>query len=221
MINYFNFKQFDDEFLVTNDLGKYAFLNKKDFIDLVKNRVDSDSETGQILAERGFIHNGSQQGFIDDTIHLMRDSKNYVFLPTSLHIFVVTNACNMNCIYCQANNGTVKPHDMMFAETAEKAVDIALSAPSNSLTFEFQGGEPLLNFPVIKHIVEYTEAHKGCKDIEYTIVTNLTLIQDDMIDFFEKYCISVSTSLDGFRELHNRNRPIFPGMEHLTMYFGE
>lgn len=211
MINYFNFKQFDDEFLVTNDLGKYAFLNKKDFIDLVKDRVDSDSETGQILAERGFIHNGSQQGFIDDTIHLMRDSKNYVFLPTSLHIFVVTNACNMNCIYCQANNGTVKPHDMMFAETAEKAVDIALSAPSNSLTFEFQGGEPLLNFPVIKHIVEYTEAHKGCKDIEYTIVTNLTLIQDDMIDFFEKYSISVSTSLDGFRELHNRNRPNISG----------
>ncbi len=142
MINYFNFKQFGNEFLVTND------LNQKDFIDLVKDRVDSDSETGQILTERGFIHNGSQQGFIDDAIHLMRDSKNYVFLPTSLHIFVVTNACNMNCIYCQANNGTVKPRDMMSAETAEKAVEIALSAPSNSLTFEFQGGEPLLNFPV-------------------------------------------------------------------------
>lgn len=59
--------------------------------------------------------------------------------------------------------------------------------------------------------MEYTEAHKGCKNIEYTIVTNLMLIQDYTIDFFKEYNISVSTSLDGFRELHNRNRPYISG----------
>ena len=211
MINYFNFKKFDDEYLITNDLGRYAFLEQKDLISLIKNQVDSSSPVGKMLADNHFIHNGSEQGFIDDILHLMRDSKSYVFLPTSLHIFVVTNACNMNCVYCQANNGSVKPKDMMTADIAEKAVDIALSSPSNSLTFEFQGGEPLLNFPIIKHIIEYTDQHKGCKNIEYTIVTNLTLLEDYMLDFFVEHDIIISTSLDGFEALHNLNRPYLSG----------
>lgn len=211
MINYFNFKKLGDEYLITNDLGRYAFLNKKDLINLIKDQVDISSPVGQMLANDHFIYNGSEQGFIDEMLHILRDSKSYVFLPTSLHIFVVTNACNMNCVYCQANNGSIKPHDMMTCETAEKAVDIALSSPSNSLTFEFQGGEPLINFPVIKHIVEYTDQHKGSKEIEYTIVTNLTLLQDYMLDFFVEHNIIISTSLDGFKELHDRNRPYLSG----------
>ena len=55
----------------------------------------------------------------------------------------------------------------MTCETAKKAVDIALQSPSNYLSFEFQGGEPLTNFETIKYIIEYSKENKGNKNIDY------------------------------------------------------
>ena len=111
----------------------------------------------------------------------------------------------------KANNGTVKPTGFMDEETAEKAVDIALESPAKYLSFEFQGGEPLLNFRVIKHIVEYTEQRKMDKLIQYSVVSNLTLLTDEMISFFQKYQVCISTSLDGHALLHDYNRPYRDG----------
>jgi len=91
-------------------------------------------------------------------------------------------------------------------ETAERAVDIALQSPERMLNFEFQGGEPLMNFPVMKHIVEYAEAHKGIHEITYSVVTNLTLLTDELMDYFKENDIRVSTSLDGPDHVHNANR---------------
>lgn len=94
----------------------------------------------------------------------------------------------------------------MSFETAEKAVMTALQSPEHYLNFEFQGGEPLLNYPVIRHIVEYAEKNKQAHSIQYSVVTNLTLLSDEMLDFFEQYDVRISTSLDGNSELHNANR---------------
>lgn len=96
-------------------------------------------------------------------------------------------------------------------EIAEKAVDIALQSPTKCLTFEFQGGEPLLNFNVIKHIVEYAECKKENHIIEYNIVSNLTLITNEIISFLVQYKFGVSTSVDGSKALHNVNRPFKGG----------
>ena len=117
----------------------------------------------------------------------------------------------MSCVYCQANNGIECSHLVMNKEMAEKAVDIALQSPEQSLCFEFQGGEPLVNFEIIKHIVEYTEIHKGRHEIAYTVVTNLTLLQDEMLDFFTQHCFGISTSVDGNEFVHNNNRPYADG----------
>ena len=94
----------------------------------------------------------------------------------------------------------------MSKETAKKAVDIAVQSPTDYLDFEFQGGEPLLNFEVLKYIVEYAKSISH-KKINFSVVTNLTLLTPDMIDFIKKHNISVSTSLDGDEVLHNTNRP--------------
>ena len=184
MLNYFRFREFKDDYLITNDLGRYAFITKNELKDLVDGKIDPESPTGKRLMDGMFLFEGSAPAFIQKCTHLMRDSKNYVFRPTGLHIFVVTNACNVNCVYCQANNGITKSADLMTREIAERSVDIALSSPANDLSFEFQGGEPLINFDVIKHIVEYAEKNKGEKGISYSLVSNLTLLTDEMIEFF-------------------------------------
>ena len=206
MINYFNFKKFDDDYLITNDFGRYMFVSKQELKSLLTGTVDSTSEFGRKAIDRMFWYDGSLQAFSEHTIPYMRDSKNYLFSATSLHIFVVTNKCNMQCIYCQAQNGQSIPNGMMNKETAQKAVDIALSSPSKYLSFEFQGGEPLLNFEIIKFIVKYSEEHKGDKQIQYNLVSNLTLINEEIIRFVKENNICLSTSLDGNEYVHNSNR---------------
>lgn len=206
MINYFNFKKLNDKFLITNDLGRYMFVSHSELKSLIQNNIDFNSPFGTDAVNNLFCYNGSKYAFSEILKPYMRDSKNYLFSGTSLHIFVVTNACNMSCVYCQAQNGKCIPNGMMTIETAKKAVDIALSSPEKYLSFEFQGGEPLMNFEIIKFIVTYTKEKAQNKTIEFNLVTNLTLLTDEIAEFIKENNIGVSISIDGNEELHNKNR---------------
>ena len=210
-LNYFNFKEFKGKILLTNDFGKYVFLDKADFKKLVSRKIDINSSLGQSLIDAGMIYEGTDLQFSEESEGLMRRMKSHLASATSLHIFVVATACNMNCIYCQANNGTDVPNCYMSEEIAERAVDIALQSPEKHLSFEFQGGEPLLNYSVIKHVVEYTEKKKLDHSIEYNLVSNLSLLTYDMIDFLKEYGFSISTSVDGVKKIHDINRPFRNG----------
>ena len=211
MINYFNFSRFGDKYLITNDLGYYMFIDDDNFQKLLFDKIKVDDERYSEFTEKGFIFNGNKDVFAEKFRCTMEDSKNYLYCSTSLHIFVVTNACNFNCVYCQAQSNMQKKRGMMSIETARKAVDIALSSNSENLTFEFQGGEPLTNFDVIKFIVTYSEEKCEGKNIEYNLVSNLTLLTDEILDFFNEHHVMISTSIDGDREVHNSNRPYLAG----------
>ena len=210
-INHFNFKEFHNKILITNDLGRYMFLEKEDFRNLIGNTIDLDSCIGKDLIKNKMVYLESNLLFSKQNEFLLRENKSHMATATSLHIFVVTTACNLNCKYCQANNGTQVPNCFMTIETAEQAVEIALQSPERNLSFEFQGGEPLLNFPVIKHIVEYSEERNNSHNIAYSVVTNLTLLTDEILAFLVNHNVSISTSLDGNESLHNYNRPFKTG----------
>lgn len=212
MLNFFNFKKFGKEYLLTNDTGKYIFISEDIFDSLVENK-EIPEETLIELKDNFFIYDEHSSVFTERIKWAIRDSKNYLFSSTSLHIFVLTNICNMSCVYCQAKDDTNIVYHKMTKETAEKSVDFALSSPSRFLTFEFQGGEPLANFEVLRHIVEYTEEHKKGKNISYSIVTNLSLMTEEILDYLIENNINISTSLDGDKDLHNSNRIFQNGEE--------
>lgn len=205
-LNYFNFKNFGDYILMTNDFGKYVFVSHEDFKKIFSKNLNMESELARILIEKKMIYEESDLEYSSNNRYELRRIKGHVNTATALHIFVVTTSCNMSCVYCQANNGVESSHLVMDKEMAERAVDIALQSPEPSLGFEFQGGEPLLNFDIIEHIVEYAEEHKGYHDIAYTVVTNLTLLTEKMLEFFIKYNFGISTSVDGDELVHNNNR---------------
>lgn len=208
MLNHFNFKTIDEgKILATNDFGQYVVLDIQDFNSLLSGSINRETELYDMLRNKHFLLE-REDLLSEEILDQMRNAKNYLFLPTSLHIFVVTNMCNANCVYCQARTKEHPTHGLMTKETGEKAVDIALQSPTDQLTFEFQGGEPLINFDTIKHIVEYSEENKKDKSIEYTIVSNLSLLTDEMAAFFKKYEFKVSTSVDGPMKLHDTNRPL-------------
>ena len=103
----------------------------------------------------------------------------------------------------------------MSTETAMGALRIALSAPARTIKIEFQGGEPLLNFPLIKQIVAAAIEQKPAeKNIEFVIATNLALLNDEVLDFCREHSVLLSTSLDGPADIHNRNRPRPGGNSH-------
>ena len=210
-LNYFNFKALHGQILLTNDCGDYVFVNENDFKRLLSGQIDPESAVGKEFKEAGIIYEVPDLVFSENMQNRLRNIKGHLASATSLHIFVITTACNLNCVYCQATNGKKSSNTYMTEETAEKAVDIALQSPETYLSFEFQGGEPLLNFPVIRHIVEYTEKKNTNHKIEYNIVSNLQMLNESMIDFFKQHNIDVSTSVDGGSIIHDANRPTKDG----------
>ncbi len=129
---------------------------------------------------------------------------------TGLHIFVVSLRCEHFCPYCQVSR---KSDDKlafdMSVETAEKALALVFKSPSPAIKIEFQGGEPLLNFPLIRYIVERAEALNlaARRDLQFVITTNLVLINEEILEFCRDHDILISTSLDGPSDIHNANRP--------------
>jgi len=97
----------------------------------------------------------------------------------------------------------------MSLEIADKAIEFMLRSPSRCLKVEFQGGEPLLNFPVVQYIVKRTQERTAQSDrlVEFVICSNLSLLNSDILRFCEENNVYLSTSLDGPKELHDYNRP--------------
>src|SRR5262249_14274644 len=129
---------------------------------------------------------------------------------TPLHIFVVTLRCEHSCPYCQVSRqSTDRSRFDMSDEIAERALGIAFERHSARIKIEFQGGEPLLNFPLIEKIVANAKerAAKSKKGVDFVIASNLALLNDEILAFCKSNNILVSTSLDGPADLHNKNRP--------------
>jgi His-Xaa-Ser system radical SAM maturase HxsB len=104
----------------------------------------------------------------------------------------------------------------MSAVTARKAVDFALSAPVKGLTLEFQGGEPLVNWPVLREAALYArkKAAAAGKELALALVSNFSLMDAEKAGFIIEQDISVCTSLDGPADLHNANRTFSGGDSH-------
>lgn len=205
-INYFNFEKFgEQEYLITNDAGRYLFLKEDEFQALVNQSFSKYEALEKKLEENLFATRGNKEIFIEKVASEIRSYKDNLFEGPSLHIFVLTTQCNQRCVYCQAS--VKEDGHMMNKETAKRAVDIAMQSPSNYLSFEFQGGEPLLNYEVMQFIVEYTESINKDKNIQFNLVSNLSLLTEEMIIFFKEHQVSISTSIDGPKDLHMKNRP--------------
>lgn len=181
---------------------------------------------------RYFYHNGN--GFIFPADHIQEDIPEPVHnLPRADAMTVkeqleergfrelileMSMACNFRCRYCcygeHYQNTRNHGKELMCYETAKEAVDFYMS---HFETFgrgniwrnpivAFYGGEPLLNYEVIRQVVEYIEVSYADHDVEYTITTNGYLLTEDKMNFFVKHNFSLIVSFDGNQENHDRNR---------------
>ena len=128
----------------------------------------------------------------------------------------IAHTCNLNCSYCFASQG--KYHGeraIMSYEVGKRALDFLMehSGTRRNLEVDFFGGEPLMNFRVVKDLVAYArsvEQERG-KNFRFTLTTNGVLVDDEVIDWANRECSNVVLSLDGRKEIHDRFRVDYAG----------
>lgn len=206
----FRFHRLDEgQVLVTNMVGEHMYLAPGQLERLLDGQLH-DPATLRRLRAKHIVRLPDEQLPIELLAMKTYTRTRRLAAFTGLHIFVVTLRCEHACHYCQVSrrSSTDDRYDMSEA-MADRALDLAFRSPSPEIKLEFQGGEPLLNFELIKHLVgraSYLNAVKE-KRLSFVITSNLALLDDEVIRFAREHDICFSTSLDGPAPLHNTNRP--------------
>lgn len=202
--------------LVTGYFGGWVFLDAEELIYLKANQFYDKSKLYEKLANAGIILNENN---IDGIIAMYRNLNRNLFRKPSLHMINVTNVCNQRCTYCHA--GVSQGKDFMSEETALKIVKFIFKSSGHPIAIEFQGGECLLNWKVVKLVVEKSrEINKVLKrDLRICIVSNLSLLNGEKLKFLADSDVSICTSIDGSKDMHNTYRKFLSGSDTFDRVF--
>jgi uncharacterized protein len=213
----FGYKKIGNKHLLINEWGDYLFLSATEFDCCRKNHFDQNTVLYKRLQEKNFLRTGLDMEAAQNRYRL---KKHYLFSGPGLHIIVVTLRCNQNCLYCDAGARRLSESGYdMTKETAGRVLDIIFASANKFAAIEFQGGEPLLNWPVAQYIIEEARRRnrKAKKDLEIRLVTNGGLMTDKIYRFLIKERVSFCFSYDGVKEVHNRQRCGQDGDNHKTV----
>ena len=197
-----------DSILVTNLVGEHLFVTETQLLSVVDGTCVDQDLLARLRAKHLIQLPGER---LPAELLAIKIRTRLRRLPdsTGLHIFVVTLRCEHTCRYCQVSRqSSAKSEFDMSEATAQRALRLAFRSPSPHLKIEFQGGEPLLNFAMVRWIVREARrmnAEYG-KNLAFVIATNLALLDDDILRFCAEEDIYFSTSIDGPSDLHNGNR---------------
>jgi sulfatase maturation enzyme AslB (radical SAM superfamily) len=144
-------------------VGEYYLTDRTTLHRFIQKELDRNDPAFAPLRARHFFYEDGETS----PLHLLATKYRTKQAPladfTGLHMIVPTLRCNTSCTYCQVShkNTSASACDMT-NETADRAVDFMFKSPSSHLKLEFQGGEPLLNFDMVRYIVERTREAFPC-----------------------------------------------------------
>ncbi len=198
------YKTADKEEIVAHILQKYSHLP-----DVTQEDINLCLEDIEALIEAGKLF--SEDVYENLAVDYKNNSK--VIKAMCLH---VAHTCNLNCSYCFASQGKYQgDRALMSFETGKRAFDFLVenSGTRRNLEVDFFGGEPLMNFDVVKQLVEYARKieKEHNKNFRFTLTTNGVLLDDDVIDYLNKEMCNVVLSLDGRKSVHDHFRVDYAG----------
>ncbi len=202
-------------------IGLFESKSMQEIIDVISKKYDGADDVNQSeimdcyeqiaqLKEEGLL-------FAPDTFKSMasalKQKSKGIIKALCLH---VAHTCNLNCSYCFASQGKYSgERAVMSLEVGKRALDFLIenSGDRHNLEVDFFGGEPLMNWQMVKDLVAYarTVEKKHNKNFRFTLTTNGVLIDDDVIDFANKEMSNVVLSLDGRKSVHDRFRVDYNG----------
>jgi uncharacterized protein len=219
-VAHFRFKELAGDFLLTNDAGRYCFLKPAEFHSFLGGKTkEIPAESYSELCDKGFVLDKMD---VKEMQRVYGTRNLGLCHGASLHIVVVTLRCDHKCGYCQTSSRSIAARGLdMDIKTADRVVDGIFQSPQRDLTIEFQGGEPLLNFKTVQHVVKraLSKNRRAGKNLFLSIVSNLSFLSDDKLSFLLDHKVSLCTSLDGPAFLHDRNRKS-RGSSHQRLVLG-
>ena len=223
MINQLKFRQchffsYDgDEFLFNADLLRlYKVDALKDKIMTLYNKhgyenpfvPHGDDEIWDELIEADIVYDCQKASEPQkNKEHEKTDIKPQKHVLTNV-VLQIANDCNLHCKYCYGDGGSYgRQRELMTFETAKKGIDYLLSHSGNlkEILITFFGGEPLLNFELIKEVIAYCSEQEKIsgKKFRYCMTTNGTIVNDEILEYIKKYKISTMLSMDGGKEIQD------------------
>ncbi len=201
--------------LVYDMVAMYQDKSKEDIIAAIKEKHGDCYSDEDILDAYSDIEELKEAGqlFTEDVykdVIIDFKKRKTVVKALCLHI---AHDCNLACKYCFADEGEYhgKKRELMSLEVGKKALDFLIENSGNRVNLEvdFFGGEPLMNFDVVKELVAYGRAREkeAGKNFRFTLTTNGVLLNDEVIEFCNKEISNVVLSLDGRKEVHDNMRP--------------
>ena len=199
-------------------IGLYEELDREALLRTMHERFPdaAEEDLAECWAQIGALRDAGQL-FTPDSFEPLagkfKEKSGDVIKALCLH---VAHTCNLNCSYCFASQGKYKgERALMSFEVGKQALDflVAHSGTRRNLEVDFFGGEPLMNFQVVKDLVGYARSIEKAakKNFRFTLTTNGMLIDDDVIDFANREMSNVVLSLDGRKEVHDRFRVDYAG----------
>lgn len=209
-----NYRRVAGRWLLTNDVGHHVQLSDKDFLDYLEGRIEDTHPAWGELQQKGFLRK-----WLDfaQLVSDYRKKNSFLFTGAPLHIMVTTLRCNHKCLYCHSSVVGMDQIDKdMSVATARRAVDLVFQCPNPSVAIEFQGGEPMVNWPVIKFVTRYAKLKNEAsgRGLFLALVSNFSLMDEERFQFLVQEGVSMCTSLDGPAEVHDRNRIFAGGNSH-------
>lgn len=214
MIHIFNTPKFDYIYDFNSNailrVNKQICVDIKNYLntgELIYSNEQSRKEIENLFA-MGFLKNQRWQKIEHPSIPLLNKYLNSSISSLTLQ---VTQNCNLRCEYCPYSGGynnRKHTNKKMDIETAKKAVDFYIkhSFDLPNINVSFYGGEPLIEFSLIKEIVKYTKAKGFGKIIKFRMTTNATLMNEEIIRFLVENDFNITISLDGPKEIHDKHR---------------
>lgn len=199
------------------DLSAYAGEDMtKEPPEIAVAELSNKYEKGNILEAWSELYSLYEDGVFCSKDDYERYSKADGKSPIKSMCLNVAHDCNLRCKYCFASTGDFGGgRKLMPYETGKAALDflVANSASRHNLEVDFFGGEPLMNFEVVKRIVEYGRSIEKAnnKHFRFTVTTNGILLDDEKIDFINREMNNVVLSIDGRREINDALRPHVDG----------
>ncbi len=198
----FNFRLVDDVYFVSNELGWWSIMGSDDFSSMITGTLEPGGERHSELVGKGFVAGGIEPYSYRESYWRRREA---LFTGPALHELVLTGRTRFSCAYARP---AAEDAPDMGRETAELCIDFAFHSASDALTFRFTGGEPLLNWKVLTHAVEYAQEQNKVhgKHLSFSVETELSAMTAKRLEFLSSIGAQICTTLDGPKDLHDGHR---------------
>ncbi len=210
----FRHREVGGKVLVTSTEGEFALLSHDEFAAFARGDVPKETSLYKLLAQKNLIKAEFDEKKL---VERVRARKRFLSWGPNLHIMVVTLRCNETCVYCHASRANMDAtHTDMTPEIADRTVDQIFATTSPDVTIEFQGGEPLVAFDIVKRIVARARQKNETagKRLEFTMVSNMSLMDDEKLKWLVENKVQMCTSVDGPEHLHDKQRKLVGGSAH-------